>query len=321
MKNTLYLVLFVISAILTSCQNELIIEEENTAPMSRAATSGTFSFYDSYIYWNDDSYMLDYSIFGNYDKLPLDADIVIPYTVTTQTGHTSTFNFTIPAGSTNVSIEGTTLGEYIVEGMGLNRYNHYITSITILPYNYSGNMTIVGLDNIDRSPDEVYPQPPIVNPTSTISAEWTKGSYNMGKELKAINYFNVEGGMNRSYTLYSRGSLVMEVALTNTTNSALTYSASDFAIQRYEWNVTPYSKQTFMYLTNSSIDSNILSISIPAGSTKTVYFYTPDLFYEGNGEFDYSTTPPYHIQLAYKNEAICGDDINVEYSTYTEGWY
>lgn len=319
MKNTLYLVLFVISTILTSCQNEPITEE-NTTTLSRAVTSGTFTFYDSYIYWNDDSYMLDYSILGNYNNPPLDADVIIPYTVTTQTGHTSTFNFTIPAGSTNVSIEGTTVGEAIIANMGLNRNDHYITSITILPYSYSGNMTIVGLNNIDRSPDEVYPQSRVVNSVSPISAEWTRGSYNIGEELKVLTYFDTEGGMDRSYTLVSRGSLVMEVALTNTTNSALTYSSKDFAIQRYEWNVTPYSKQTLMYLTNSAITSTVSNISIPAGSTKTVYFYTSELFYEGNG-FDYDTTPPYHIQLVYKNEAICGDDIFVEHNSYIEGWY
>lgn len=318
MKNTLYLVFFVISIILPSCQNELTTEE-GTTPLSRAATSDTFAFYDSYIYWNDDSYMLDYSILGNYNNLPLDADIIIPYTVTTQTGYTSTFNFTIPAGSTNVSIEGTTLGEYIVENMRLNRYNHHITSITILPYSYSGNMTIVGLDNIDRSPDEVYPQPPIVNPTSTISAEWTRGSYNIGEELKALTYFDTEGGMDRSYTLISRGALIMEVKLTNRGNNDLVCLAKDFAIQRYEGNTTPYSKQTSMYLTNSATSSVVSNISIPADSTKTVYFYTSELFYEGN-RFDYDTTPPYHIQLVYKNEAICGDDIFVEHNNYIEGW-
>lgn len=319
MKNTLYLILFVISAIFTSCQNELITEKEDTAPLSRTAISGTFTFYNSYIYWNDDSYMLDYSLLGNYDNLPLDADIVIPYIVTTQTGRTSTFNFTIPAGSTNVSIEGTTLGEAIVGNMGLNRYDHYITSITILPYSYSGNMTIVGLDSIDRSPEEVYPQPPVVTPTSPISAEWTRGSYNIGGELKVLTYFDAEGGMDRSYTLVSRGALIMEVKLTNMANNALTCLARDFAIQRYEGNTTPYSKQTSIYLTNSPSVQSVSSISIPAGSTKTVYFYTTELFYEGNG-FDYDTTPPYHIQLAYKNKAICGDDIFVEHNSYIEGW-
>lgn len=321
MKNTLYLVLFVIATIFTSCENELLIEE-NAAPLSRAATSGTFTFYDSYIYWNDDSYMLDYSLLSEYDNLPLDADIVIPYTVTTQTGHTSTFYFTIPAGSRNISIEGTTLGETIVGSMGLNQYSHYITSITILPYSYSGNMAIVGLDNLDRSPEEVYPQPPIVNPASTFSAEWTKGTYNMGKELKELNYFNVEGGMGRSYTLISKGYFVMEVILTNNSSNNVTLSANDFAIQQREWNVSPYSKATYMYLTNSSTTSTVANITLAPEESKVVYFQTNELFYEGNGIFDYDTTPPYHIQLAYKDKAICGDDINVEYrDNYTEGWY
>lgn len=319
MKNTLYLVLFVISAIFASCQNELITKEGNTVPHSRTTNSGTFTFYNTYIYWNDDGYMLDYSILGEYDNPPLDADILIPYTVTTQTGYTKTFNFTIPAGSSNISMEGTYLGETIIENMGLNRYDHHVTSITILPYSYSGNMTIVGLDNIDSSPEEVYPQPPVVTPASPISAEWTRGSYNIGGELKVLTYFDTEGGMDRSYTLVSRGALVMEVALTNTTNSILTCLANDFAIQHYEWNTAPYSKQTSMYSANSFINC-ILSISIPAGSTRTVYFYTADLFYEGDGKFDYDTTSPYHIQLAYKNEAICGDDIFVEYNSHIEGW-
>lgn len=121
--------------------------------------------------------------------------------------------------------------------------------------------------------------------------------------------------------MISKGNFVMEVVLSNDESTEQTFSYRDFAIQRKEWNVTPYSKVTNMYLENSTNVPSIASVTIPAGSSKTVYFYTGDLFYEGNDIFDYSTTPPYHIQLAYKNKPICGDDINVDYDEYNEGWY
>ncbi len=67
--------------------------------------------------------------------------------------------------------------------------------------------------------------------------------------------------------------------------------------------------------------SSVTSVMIPAGGSKTVYFQTNELFYEGEGGFDYDITPPYHVQLMYKNNVVCDDDVNVDYNEYNQGWW
>lgn len=322
MKN-LYNLITLLAIFFSSCQQSAILDDE-ILPASRSVNSNAFVFIDDCsMYWNNDTYMLDYEIIGSSD-IPLDKPIFLWYRIEYTNGTINSAIFeTIPAGITTYSSEGSTLGENIASLNGMP--NAIISSITYIGYAYNGTMDIIGLDDLNYTPTGGTSSGSGGSSSSStqasdLSAEWTRGSYNIGKELKVLTYFNVEGGMDRSYTLISKGSLVMEVVLTNTTNSALTYSSNDFAIQHYEWNTTPYAKRTSMFLTNSAAASAVSSISIPAGGTKTVYFYTSELFYEGTG-FDYDTTPPYRIQLTYKNNAICEDDINVEYGgTYTEGW-
>lgn len=318
MKN-IYLSLIAFLTFFSACQQETFIEENNILASRALNESNTFTFFDSYIVWNGDNYMLDYAILAQ-NNPTLDANITISYRVTANTGATKTYSFVINAGSTEYGEEGTTLGETIITDMGLDRYQHYITSVEILPILYNGSMSIVGLNNLTS-----YPWPessPSTGTIQTLEAEWTKGSYNIGGELKELNYFNAEGGMSRSYTMISKGHFIMEVILYNGSNTDKTYPASEFAIQHYLWDADSYSKYTQMYLVNSASASPISSITIPANSSRTVYFFTNELFYEGNGSFDYDTTPPYHIQLVYDGEVICGDDINLEYqNAYTEGWY
>lgn len=320
MKRIYYLITL-LAILVSSCHQDAILDNEPLIK-SRSANNNAFTFIDDcYIYWNDKSYMLDYELIGSSD-VPLDKPIAIWYRIEYTNGTISPAIFaTIPAGITSYSSEGSALGENIASINGMEGAT--IQSITYVGYAYQGTMDIIGLDDLSYNPTEITP--PEDNPSSqtdSFSAEWTKGTYNMGKELKELNYFNVEGGMGRSYTLISKGYFVMEVILTNNSNSNIILSANDFAIQRPEWNVSPYSKATYMYLENSSISKAVANIMLAPKESKTVYFQTNELFYEGNGAFDYDTTPPYHIQLAYKNETICGDDINVEYrDNYTEGWY
>lgn len=316
----LYYLTALLAIFFSSCQQSAILDDE-ILPASRSVSSNAFVFIDDCnMHWNNDTYMLDYEIIGSSD-IPLDKPITLWYRIEYTNGAINSAIFeTIPAGITTYSNEGSALGENIASLNGMP--NAIISSITYIGYAYNGTMDIIGLDDLNYTPTGGTPSGSggSSTQTSVLSAEWTKGSYNIGEELKVLTYFDVEGGMGRSYTLISKGALVMEVALTNTTNTTLTYLAKDFAIQHYEWNTTPYSKRTSIFLTNSAAASAVSNISIPAGSTKTVYFYTSELFYEGNG-FDYDTTPPYRIRLTYKNNVICEDDINVEYGgNYTEGW-
>lgn len=318
MKKVLGLLIAIV-AVVSSCQQGELMKELEADPQTRSANHA-FAFFDSYISWNNDKYMLDYAILANSNPA-LDATITIPYVVTTDTGYSKEYSFVIPAGSTDFGEEGTTLGEAIVADMNLDRYQHFITSVTILPYRYSGSMTIVGLDSLDEIPSGIYPPSGgSSNPSiQSLSAVWTKGSYKLGGELKELNYFNVEGGMGVSYTLKSKGNFVMEVELTNTSNAPFTYKASDFAIQ--ENGTKPYSVYTEAFMVNNSIAHSISSITLAAQSTRTIYFHTNEFFYRGNGKYDYVTTPPYYIRLMYKDSEICGDYINVDYSgPYTEGW-
>lgn len=321
----IFSLLFVVMAVFSSCYQDMILEEDSDGVQTRSsASSNAFTFIDEcYMVWNDNSYMLDYELIGSSD-VPLDKpiDILCRIWYTNGTQEDEVFA-RIPAGVKSYWDENSTLGE------SLGSSSLAISSVAYIGYSYSGSMEIMGLENMDTYPWDRgetggsgsgnTPSNPPVSITS-LRAEWTKGSYDLGGELKELNYFNVEGGMGRSYTLISRGSFVMEVVLQNDTNKEQTFQARDFAIQRKEWNVVPYSKATSMYLENSNTAHAITSITIPADGSKTVYFYTNDLFYEGNGVFDYITTPPYHLQLSYKNEAICGDDVNVDYKEYNQGW-
>lgn len=317
----LYYIMVLLAMLVSSCQQDAILDNEKTIK-SRSTSNNAFTFIDDcYIYWNNDTYMLDYEIIGSSD-IPLDKPIYLWYRIEYTNGMISPAIFeTIPAGITTYSSEGSSLGENIASINGMAGAT--IRSITYTGYAYQGTMDIIGLDDLSYNPTET-PSGGGSAPSQnySFSAEWTKGTYSMGKELKELNYFNVEGGMGRSYTLISKGYFVMEVILTNNSSNNMTLSANDFAIQRLEWNVSPYSKATYMYLTNSSTSSAIANITLAPEESKVVYFQTNELFYEGDGKFDYDTTPPYHIQLAYKDKAICGDDINVEYiDNYTEGWY
>ena len=318
MKNVC-LLLFAFLATFASCQQEAVIEENVPLKTRAASEDNTFTFFDTYIVWNEDTYMLDYAVLAQ-NNPTLDAEITISYRVTASNGYSKTYSFTITAGSTEYWEEGTTLGEAIITDMGLDRYQHYITSVEVLPVNYNGAMNIVGLSSLTT-----YPWPettPSTGTVQTLYATWTRGSCTIGAALKELNYFNVEGGMGVSYTLVSKGNFIMEVELENTSSSEKVYSASDFAIQRNEAGRDSYSKYTQMFLVNSATAHPISNVTIPANNSRTVYFYTNDLFYEGNGVYDYTTTPPFHIQLVYDGEVICGDDINVEYrNAYTEGWY
>lgn len=163
---------------------------------TRSASSNAFTFRDDcYMVWNDDNYMLDYTIVGS-SEVPLDEPIEIMYRIYYTNGSMEDLVFDrIPAGSTDFCDENSSLGE------SLGRPGRVISNIVYIGYNYSGSMDIVGLDNMDTYPwdreegggsGNIPTQPTQPLP---LSAEWTRGSYALGGELKELNYFNVESGM------------------------------------------------------------------------------------------------------------------------------
>lgn len=312
---------FAIMAIFSSCQQDALWENSGYGVQTRSSSDdNTFTFYNSYIYWMEGSYMLDYSILGLYSNPPLDAEIKIPYRVSTDTGYSEIFYITIPAGSTAASMEVTTLGEYLIDEMGLDRYYHHVESVTALPYIYSGNMTIVGLDNLNRSPEEVYPPAPPVT-IYPPQAEWTEVTYELNCPLKDIRYINTECGiMDACYTLCTTETLVMKVILKNTNNKAITYKYTDFCMMSSNRaNLNPYRKSVTMHSENSYLATYLLNtFTLQAGESKIIYVRTGELFKEGEGKYDYGTNPPYYIGLYYKDSEIVGDYIDVAYSTRME---
>lgn len=144
--------LFSFLVLLSSCQQDSNIEDLLQKSQTRSLSeNNTFTFFDSFIVWNSETYMLDYAILA-IDNPPLDATITIPYVIFTDKGYRIEESFVIKAGSTGYWEEGTTLGEAIIKNVGMDPYNQIITSVLVGTYQYSGNMEIVGLDNLNVIP-------------------------------------------------------------------------------------------------------------------------------------------------------------------------
>lgn len=296
---------------LVSCQqSEIVVCSDAT---TRSITTDTITFCNSYIWWDEEQYMMDYSIIGEFGNPPLDAELKIPYKVTTDTGYSQTFYFVFAEGSSNIWEEGTTLGESLITEMGLDSNYSHIISFTVLPYLYAGNMTIIGLDALNTPGGTTSSSNP-----NALSAEWLRGSYNIGGELKEMNYFNSEGGMGVYYSLCSQGYIVLETKLTNIGTNALTINASDFALVHRDGSASPYQKIVSIYLSNSSssIQNNL---TLAANESKIVYLYSTELFLEKEG-YCYDTTPPFDLSLLYKGKEIVTDDLSVSFNSSWEGW-
>ena len=123
---------------------------------SRSANDeNTFTFIDAYIVWHEDTYMLDYAITA-IDNPPLDYPITISYRVNTNNGYSKIYSYVIPAGSTGFWEEGTTLGESIIEDMGLDGLYCYVTDIDMVGYTYLGSMTLEGLEYLSTAPPGTF---------------------------------------------------------------------------------------------------------------------------------------------------------------------
>lgn len=148
--------LFACMAVFSSCQQDVILEEAGRDVQTRSVSNdNVFEFTDGYIVWNEEKYMLDYAIVA-IDNPPLDAPITIPYTVYTNTGFRATDTFVISAGSRYFCEENSTLGEWLINWMGLNPIYSHVTDVVVGKYQYSGKMKIVGLDHLDVIPPGVF---------------------------------------------------------------------------------------------------------------------------------------------------------------------
>ena len=149
-----------------------------------------------------------------------------------------------------------------------------------------------------------------------LTADWYWLSYDLGGELLDIRYVNGESGsMDAGYTMHSIGTLLMEVTLHNHSYTQ-TFNASDFYLTANDGKYPPYHKKVRIYLANSYLNNpSVNSITMQADESKTVYFYTTELFKDGNDSYSYNTEPPFTITLHYKDGALTGDDIDVKYDT------
>ncbi len=138
--------LLVLMALFTSCQQDVILEE-NDGVQTRSASSNAFTFIDEcYMVWNDDVYMLDYELVGSSD-VPLDKPVEILCRVWYTNGLQEDMIFArVPAGVKYFCDENSTLGERIATN------GYIISNVMYVGYNYSGTMDIVGLENMDTYP-------------------------------------------------------------------------------------------------------------------------------------------------------------------------
>lgn len=145
MKKILALCIVMLT-LFSACQQDSLMEDSPEL-RTRAVNEEVFDFSGSYLRWDENVYMLDYSIVG-IGSTTLDAPITIQYIVYSTKGNTKEFQIQIPAGVGSYSMDQLILGGTIASEMGLGN-NDYVESIKVLPYRYSGNMTIKGLDNLN----------------------------------------------------------------------------------------------------------------------------------------------------------------------------
>ncbi len=147
------------------------------------------------------------------------------------------------------------------------------------------------------------------------SADWYRLSYDLGGELLDIRYVDAESGsMDAGYTMHTTGTMLMEVTLHSSYNQTL--KSSDFYLTENDGKYPPYRKSVKIYSANTYLNNPPLSnITLNAGESKTVYIHTYELFKNGNDSYSYTTTPPFIITLHYRDAALTGDQIDVEYDT------
>lgn len=149
-----------------------------------------------------------------------------------------------------------------------------------------------------------------------LSADWYWLSYDLGGELIDIRYVDGESGsMDAGYTMHSTGTLLMEVTLHNHSYTQ-NLNAGDFYLTENDGKYPPYRKQVKIYLSNSYMNNpSVNSITLQANESKTVYFYTTELFKNGPDSYSYNTTPPFIITLHYRDGILTSDQIDVKYDT------
>lgn len=140
----IYIFIALLAILVSSCQQDAIIEDTNLT--TRSISSNAFTFDVSYMSWNNQSYMLDYGLIGSSD-IPLDKPIYIWCKIVYTNGYVNpTIFITIPAGISSYSSEGSTLGENLAAMDGMAGAS--IESVTYAGYAYNGSMEIIGLDDL-----------------------------------------------------------------------------------------------------------------------------------------------------------------------------